>query len=238
LIRVYPGNERYRADHGWLQSRFSFSFADYYDPDNMHFGPMRVLNDDVVAAGKGFGMHPHREMEIVTIVLGGELEHRDSAGHSAITGWGGIQRMSAGTGIYHSEMNPSAGQEVSLLQMWFLPDTQGLEPSFETTRFDTGALRNRLVPVVSHAAEAGKVAKIHQDMTIYLSELDAGAEVAFEQPAGRLIFLFVLEGSVTLSGSVQLGTRDSARIGDHPSLAVSSAAGARFMLIDLPNATG
>jgi len=238
MIHSYPADERYHADHGWLQSRFSFSFADYYDPSNMQFGPMRVLNDDVIAAGKGFGMHPHREMEIVTIVLSGELEHRDSAGHGAITTWGGIQRMSAGTGIYHSEMNPSASQEVSLLQMWFMPGTQGLQPSYETTRFDTGALRNRLLPVVSHASEAGEGAKIHQNLTIYLSELDAGATVNFEQPTGRLIFLFVLEGSVKLPGGVLLGTRDSARIDDMPSLALSSPDGGRFMLIDLPNTSG
>jgi quercetin 2,3-dioxygenase len=235
MIRVYPAAERYHADHGWLQSHFSFAFADYYDPSNMQFGPLRVLNDDVVAAGKGFGMHPHREMEIVTLVLSGELEHRDSAGHSAVTTWGGIQRMSAGTGIYHSEMNPSASQPATLLQMWFLPEVRGLEPSYETTKFDPAALRNALVPVASHASVAGKVAKIHQDMTIYLSELEAGAQVRFEQPEGRLIFLFVLDGSVALSDDVQLGTRDSARMDDTPALTVSSASGGRFMLIDLPD---
>jgi len=236
MIHIYPASSRYSADHGWLKSSFSFSFADYYDPDNMQFGPMRVLNDDVVAPGKGFGMHPHREMEIVTLILGGRLEHRDSAGHRAVTTWGEIQRMSAGTGVLHSEMNPSDTEEVSLLQMWFMPAVRGLAPSYETTKFDTEAIRNRLLPVVSHdtAGAEGTVAKVHQDMTIFLSEPEAGRTVTFYQPEGRRIFLFVIEGEIDLGNGTVLGRRDSARITETTDLTIFSEKGARFMLIDLP----
>ncbi|SEG74575.1 pirin family protein [Paenibacillus sp. UNC499MF] len=233
MIKVFPASSRYSTDHGWLVSHFSFSFADYYDPDNTRFGPMRVLNDDTVQGGRGFGAHPHREMEIVTIVLEGRLQHEDSSGHRAVTTYGGVQRMTAGTGIIHSEMNP--GQEdVTLLQMWFDPEERGLEPSYETTEFRVEALKNSLLPVVSKSKAGPGVAGIHQDMSIYLSELDEGKAVTFEQPEGRRIFFMVLDGEAALNSGTILGKRDSARITETPSLTISSAAGARFMLIDLP----
>jgi redox-sensitive bicupin YhaK (pirin superfamily) len=236
MIQVYPASSRYHADHGWLISNFSFSFADYYDPENMQFGPMRVLNDDVVAPGKGFGMHPHREMEIVSLILSGQLEHRDSAGHRAITTWGEIQRMSAGTGVLHSETNPSATEPVSLMQMWFMPAERGIEPSYETTKFDIESMKNRLLPVVSHEVKGaeGKVAKVHQDMTIFLSEPEAGRTVTFHQPEGRRVFLFVIDGGIRVNNDIELGKRDSARITETPELSIYTENGARVMLIDLP----
>ncbi|WP_276354116.1 pirin family protein [Cohnella caldifontis] len=233
MIRIQRADDRYLADHGWLKSRFSFSFADHYDPDNVKFGVMRVLNDDSIAPSEGFGMHPHREMEIVTIVLKGRLEHKDSLGNRAATTWGGIQRMSAGTGIFHSEYNSSDEEQLELLQMWFLPERRGLTPSYETTAFDPGELRGRLVPVASSEGVAGKVARVHQDMTIYLSELGAGESLAFRQPAGRRIFLFVLEGELTANGET-LHRRDAARIEGTAEMSLASTTGAKLMLIDLP----
>jgi redox-sensitive bicupin YhaK (pirin superfamily) len=234
MITIQRAGERYSADHGWLKSNFSFSFADYYDPNNSHFGVMRVLNDDWIAAAQGFGMHPHREMEIVTIVLSGVLEHQDSLGNRAETTWGGIQRMSAGTGVYHSEYNISKEEPLELLQMWFLPGEKGGNPSYETTDFDTAGLANAFVPVTSTSSVEGKVAHINQDMTIYLSEPSEGKALTFTQSAGRKVFLFVLEGEICVNDDQKLGRRDAARIEDVVELTLVSPEGARIVLIDLP----
>jgi redox-sensitive bicupin YhaK (pirin superfamily) len=233
MIQVYPAQSRFTADHGWLKSNFSFSFAEFYDPANVQFGCMRVLNDDWVAANKGFGAHPHREMEIVSIVLSGELLHQDNMGHQAVTTWGGIQRMSAGTGVVHAELNPSPTEPVTFLQMWFHPETQGIDPSYEQTTFDLARLKNVLLPVVSKGSTDSEVADIHQELTIYLSELDAGKALTFNQQAPRdKAFVFVLKGSIEVNGTV-LQTRDSARITDTPDLTFQASEDAQFMLIDM-----
>lgn len=234
MIKIYPAASRYTADHGWLKSNFSFSFAEYFDPNNMSFGPMRVLNDDVVQPLRGFGAHPHREMEIVSIVLKGYLEHRDSTGQTATTTFGGIQRMSAGTGVVHSEMNPSSTEEVNFLQLWFEPDTPGLPPSYERTTFNVERLKNNLLPVVSKQFAGEEVAYIHQDMTIYLSKLDPKEKIAFTQKENRRIFFFVIEGDVILNEDSVLQKRDSARIEEITELKIETPSGAFFMLIDLP----
>ncbi|WP_064091813.1 pirin family protein [Rossellomorea aquimaris] len=234
MIKLYPGDERYQADHGWLKSWFSFSFAEYFDANNLNFGPMRVLNDDIIAPKKGFGAHPHRDMEIVSIVLNGQLKHEDNTGEKAVTTYGGIQRMTAGTGVVHSEVNPSVDEEVNLLQMWFLPEEKGLTPSYEKTEFDVSQLKNQLLPVVSKRyANGDAVANIHQDLTIYLSELDSNKTFEYEQEQGRNIFFFVLEGSVMIN-EVTLNRRDSARISDTTKLHIKGIENCRFMLIDLP----
>jgi quercetin 2,3-dioxygenase len=233
MFKIYRAADRFTADHGWLKSNFSFSFADYYDPNNMQFGPMRVLNDDVVQPLRGFGQHPHREMEIVSIVLKGQLKHEDSAGHDAVTTFGGVQRMSAGTGVIHSEVNPSSDEEVNFLQLWFIPEGHGLTPSYEKTEFEINQLKNALLPVVSKRV-GEKVAFIHQDLTIYLSDLDAGKELEFKQASGRRVFFFVIEGDVLLNKEAILGKRDSARITDTPQLVIKASNQSRFMLIDLP----
>jgi quercetin 2,3-dioxygenase len=234
MIQVYPAQSRYYADYGWLKTYHSFSFGDYYDPNNIHFGPLRVLNDDFVAPLRGFGAHPHREMEIVSIVLKGSLKHEDSAGHTATTTFGGVQRMSAGTGIIHSEVNPSATEEVNFLQLWFLPEVNGLTPSYERTTFDVAKMKNSLLPIVTKNPSSSEIAHIHQDLTIYLSDLEAGRELTFTQQEGRRIFFFVIEGDVALNGETTLHKRDSARIAETPMLRIASENGARFMLIDLP----
>lgn len=233
MIKVYREQDRFKANHGWLQSAFSFSFAEYYDPNNLNFGPMRVLNDDIVAPLRGFGAHPHKEMEIVSIVLSGYLKHEDSTGHSAVTTFGGVQRMSAGTGVVHSEVNPSKDEEVNFLQMWFLPEKSGITPSYEQTNFDVEKLKNSFLPVVS--TNAGEnIAHIYQDLTIYLSDLETGHELNFEQEAGRRIFLFVIEGELVLNEDEMLQKRDSARITDIHALRIKADKDTRFMLIDLP----
>ncbi|WP_416825556.1 pirin family protein [Ectobacillus polymachus] len=233
MIQVFPAESRYSAEHGWLHSRFSFSFAEYFDPANLQFGPMRVLNDDRVEPHRGFGMHPHQEMEIVSIVLEGFLKHEDSNGNTATTTFGEIQRMSAGTGIFHSEMNP-ADVEVNFLQMWFLPKELGTNPSYEKSSFSIEKMKNALLPVVSyHASNLEDVAFINQDLTIYLSDLDAEHSITFSQKSDRKTFLFVIEGEVKV-GDQWLNRRDSARIENEEELIFTTKEGSRFMVIDLP----
>ncbi|MCS7459337.1 pirin family protein [Paenibacillus doosanensis] len=232
MIQVYPASSRYSADHGWLQSNFSFSFGDYYDPDNTEFGPLVVFNDDVIAGHRGFGAHPHREMEIVSIVLRGQLQHEDSTGHKAVSGFGAIQRMSAGTGIIHSEVNPG-DEEVALLQIWFKPDQRQLPPSYETTSYDPSLMKNSLLPIVSNHS-GPNIAHIHQDLTLYLSELEAGQSLDFRQEEGRKIYVFVIEGSVALNGGDILQRRDAARIHGLSKLSLSAEQGATLLIMDLP----
>lgn len=234
MIQIYPASSRFTADHGWLKSNFSYSFAEYYDPNNLQFGSMRVMNDDWVAAGKGFGAHPHKEMEIVSIVLSGQLQHQDNAGNQATTTFGGIQRMSAGTGIVHAELNPSQTDPVEFLQLWFMPEVRGVAPSYEQTFFDVNALRNELLPIVSKHSDNENVARINQDLTIYLAKLDAGKSISFTQPVGRKVFLFVLEGSLHINNGSKLNKRDSARISEEQSLLLEATdQDVFFMLIDL-----
>ncbi|RXT13687.1 pirin family protein [Ammoniphilus sp. CFH 90114] len=234
MIKVYPAESRFTANHGWLKSSHSFSFAEYHDPNNMNFGPLRVLNDDFVAAGNGFGSHPHRDMEIVSIVLKGQLKHEDSTGGSEILRPGEIQRMTAGTGVVHSEFNPSNTEEVNFLQLWFLPEKRGLTPSYEQKAYDQNALKNQLLPIVSNHFKSESVASIHQDLTLYLSDLDAGNSLTFNQEANRKIFLFMIEGDVTLNEKTQLKKRDSVRITDLTELKIAGNSNAKLMLIDLP----
>lgn len=232
MITLFPGKSRYQANHGWLISNFSFSFADYYDPENLNFGPLRVLNDDIVEGNRGFGAHPHREMEIVSIVLSGALKHEDSTGRSAITRFGEVQRMSAGTGIIHSEVNPT-DEPVNFLQLWFTPKSNGIEPSYEATAYDPKQMENAFLPIVSHQSSQ-YVAHIHQDLTIYLSKLTQGKQLVYKQPVGRKIFLFVIEGDLILNSDVHLAKRDSVRVRETPQLHISASQDAFFMLIDLP----
>lgn len=233
MISIHKAASRFTADHGWLKSNFSFSFAEYYDPTNMSFGPLRVFNDDTVQPNMGFGAHPHKEMEIVSIVLKGALGHRDSTGRQEIVRPGEVQRMSAGTGIVHSEMNPSSTEDVQFLQLWFEPAQYGLTPSYEQKAYDSSKLTNRLHPVVS--AQGGEeTALIHQDLTLYLSKLETGQTLQFEQAAGRRIYLFVMEGELLLNQEQTLHRRDAARITDQPILQIDTSSGAFFMLIDLP----
>ncbi|MGN7763074.1 pirin family protein [Paenibacillus sp. 22594] len=233
MIQVYSADSAHRFDHGWLQGRHIFSFGDYYDPGNTAFGPMRVCNDDTIAPGRGFGAHPHSDMEIVSIVLSGRLRHEDNLGNVVETTFGGIQRMSAGTGAIHTEHNPSDTEQVRLLQLWFMPRTRGTAPSYGTGRFVPAKLQGRLLPVVA-SERSEEVVDIAQDMTIYLGRAQAGQTLDFEQEPGRRIFIYLIEGQLELSGDTVLKPGDSARIEDVSKLALTAAQDALVMLIDLP----
>ncbi|NMO94336.1 pirin family protein [Paenibacillus lemnae] len=233
MIQVKPAHDRYAAKSDWLESHFSFSFGPYYDPENIRFGPLRVLNDDIIQPGKGFGIHPHREAEVVSIVLKGQLKHEDSLDNVGILRYGQIQRMTAGTGILHSEFNPSQDEEAHILQLWFIPDQKQLPPSYEESSFDDQQLKNALHPVLSsHPGE--QAALIHQDVTLYLSRLDAGNELQFHQQEGRRIYVFLIEGEVLIQNEVTLAQRDEVRITDLHELTLKAKQDAFFLLIDLP----
>jgi len=234
VIKIYPAEERYSGNHGWLQCNFSFSFADYYDPSNLQFGPLRVFNDDYIQPLKGFGIHPHRDMEIVTFVLKGQLKHEDNTGGSEVLKPGEVQRMSAGTGILHSEMNSSTDEVTNSLQLWFHPSEKGIAPSYEQKKYDQMATKNQLLPVVSNRIKSEDIAYIHQDLTIYMSDLDTDKNLTFKQEDSRKIYVFVIEGKLFLNEKYQLKRRDAARITDLTRLDLSSQEGASFMLIDLP----
>lgn len=232
MIRIRKADERGHANHGWLNTYHTFSFSTYQDPEHIHFRSLRVMNEDWVAPGQGFGTHPHRDMEIVTYVLEGALEHKDSMGNGEVLRPGEFQRMSAGTGITHSEFNPSATEPVHLYQIWLFPERKGITPSYEQKRFPEEGRRNQLQLVASRGAEDGSLL-IHQDAKIFLSTLDAGRSVSHSPGAGRHAWLQVLRGSATLNGN-SLTTGDGAAVSDEESLTIASDAGAEIMLFDLP----
>lgn len=231
MIQVRNAKDRGHANHGWLDTYHTFSFSTYYDPDHVRFRSLRVMNEDIVAPGRGFGTHPHNDMEIVTYVLEGALEHKDSMGNGEVLRPGEFQRMSAGTGITHSEFNPSATEPVHLYQIWLFPERKGIEPSYEQKRFPELGRRNQLQLVASRNAENGSLL-IHQDARISLAQIDAGKEILQELPAGRFAWLQVLRGAVALN-DVPLNTSDGAAVSDERSLTIRATSDAEIMLFDL-----
>jgi redox-sensitive bicupin YhaK (pirin superfamily) len=232
MINIYPAEQRFSVDMGWVKSSASFSFGAYYDPNNTQFGVMRVCNDDEISAARGFGPHPHSDMEVVTVVLEGQIKHEDNLGNSIVTPAGGIQRMSAGTGIVHAEYNGSETETLRSLQLWFMPKERGLLPSFETSTYNPDQMRNRLLPVVTPEGSE-QAAKVHQDLTLYLSKMDQGESISFLQEQGRRIYVFVLAGELKVN-EVVLKRRDTARIEAVANLEITANEAAYFMLIDLP----
>jgi quercetin 2,3-dioxygenase len=231
MISIRKSNERGHADHGWLNTYHTFSFASYYDPRWMGFRSLRVMNEDRVAVGQGFGTHSHKDMEIVSYVLEGALEHKDSLGNGEVLRPGEFQRITAGTGISHSEFNPSRDQPTHFYQIWLLPQRNGLAPSYEQKRFDDSELRNALRIVASPEGENGSLT-IHQDARIFLAKLDAEKAIDFDLFPGRHAWLQVLRGAVTLNGTT-MDTSDGAAISDEPKLAIRAAENAEIMLFDL-----
>jgi hypothetical protein len=209
-VRIQRAAERAAFDFGWLDTHHSFSFGEYYDPANQNWGALRVLNDDVVAPGKGFGAHPHRDMEILTYVLSGELEHKDSMGNVGVVRAGGVQYLSAGTGIVHSEYNHSTSAPVHFVQMWVLPKARGLEPRYGQVDFTLADRQDTWLAVASGEAGVEAPIAIWQDATAYVARVEHAA-LKRTVAAGRLAFLFVGAGEVTLGGE-RLAAGDAARI--------------------------
>lgn len=231
LIQIRRAMERGYVHHGWLETYHKFSFGDYRDREHMSFRSLRVMNEDIVAPGRGFGTHPHQDMEIVTYVLEGVLEHRDSMGHGEILRPGEFQRMSAGTGITHSEFNPSESEPVHLYQIWLFPHTKGLTPGYEQKTFPPGERRNKLQLVASQDGQSGSL-RINQDARIYLSDVTADAILQHQLPDRRHGWLQVLSGSLTLNGD-RLDTGDGAAVSDEALLNIQAIKDAELMLFDL-----
>jgi redox-sensitive bicupin YhaK (pirin superfamily) len=231
MIRIRRAAERGHFNHGWLDTSHTFSFADYYDPAHMGFRTLRVLNDDRVAPGQGFGMHGHRDMEIVTYVLEGALQHRDSLGNGSVIRAGELQRMTAGTGVRHSEFNPSDRERVHLYQIWLLPERKGLEPSYEEFTLSEEQKRGRFRLVASPDGADGSLT-IHQDARLYLAALSPGEGVAHPIERGRAGWLQVLKGKVAVFGE-ELSAGDGVAVTDEEAVAVQATAPAEVLLFDL-----
>ena len=231
MITTRHAPDRGHADHGWLKTHHTFSFSDYYDPEQMGFRSLRVINEDVVAPGQGFGMHGHRDMEIVTYVLEGELQHKDSMGNGEVLRPGEFQHMSAGTGIRHSEFNPSETNPVHLYQIWLLPEKPGLQPSYSQKAFATEGRQDRWQVVASKEGREGSL-RINQDAAIELANLSSGSQLVKELATGRHAWLQVLRGAVTLNGQ-SLNTSDGAAISDETRLTLEAHGPAEVMLFEL-----
>ena len=231
MIVRRPAAERGRADFGWLDSRHTFSFGEYYDPRYMGFRALRVINEDRVKPGYGFGTHPHRDMEIISYVLDGALAHRDSMGTGSVIRPGDVQRMSAGTGVLHSEMNPSETEPVHFLQIWLLPDERGIEPSYEEKRFSTEEKQGRLRLVAARDARDGALA-IHQDVDLYAGVFPAGEGTRFTLRPGRHAWVQVARGGVALNGTT-LDQGDGAAVSDEAALDLVAAEDSEILLFDL-----
>ncbi len=228
MIEIRPSEERGHAAHGWLDSRFTFSFDQYHDPKHMGFRSLRVINEDHVAPAQGFGMHPHRDMEILTYMLEGALEHRDSSGNREVLRPGEIQKMSAGTGILHSEMNPSAEQEAHLLQIWLLPERKGLKPQYEQVKFRQGELEGGFRLIAGRDAAVS----IHQDAALYAAKLPAGGKAKHELEAGRYAWVQMARGAGTLNGkTVKAG--DGAALSGEEAVEFEAADASELLLFDL-----
>lgn len=232
MITPRPANARGYANLGWLDTWHTFSFADYHDPEHMGFGTLRVLNDDRVAPGAGFPTHGHRDMEIVTWVLDGALEHKDSLGTGSVIRPGEVQRMSAGSGIRHSEYNPSASQPTHLLQIWILPEAAGMAPGYEQKTIPAGEMAGHLRLIASRDGRDGSVL-IHQDTDIRVARLAAGQGVTHVPAPGRLLYVHVARGQVTLNGQPLAGG-DGARLHGETQVRIEATADAEVLLFDMP----
>ena len=228
-----PAAERGHANHGWLDSWHSFSFADYRDPAHVHFGPLRVINEDRVSAGQGFGTHAHADMEIISYVLEGELAHKDSMGTGSVIRPGDVQRMSAGSGVRHSEFNHSRTQPVHFLQIWIIPDVRGIAPEYEQRSFGAGEKRGRL-RLVASGDGADASLRIHQDARVYAGLFDGGEQARHALQPGRLGYVQVARGSIELNGQA-MAAGDGAMLRNEPGMDFSAGKDAEVLVFDLPS---
>jgi len=229
MITTRKANDRGHAEHGWLDSYHTFSFADYYDPQWMGFRSLRVINDDLVMPHAGFGMHPHRDMEIITYILSGQLAHQDSMGNGRVITPGEFQYMSAGTGVQHSEQNPNGQEAVHLLQIWIQPDAKGVQPRYQEKSMKDAATGLHLI--TSKTGRDGSIA-IHQDADLYLGKLDAGENLTHTLQPGRHAWLHVAEGEITLNGQTLTGG-DAVAVSDERALDLRGAKASQVLLFDL-----
>ena len=231
MTEIRRSNERGYADHGWLKSFHSFSFANYFDPEHVEFGPLRVINEDRVAPGQGFGTHSHRDMEIISYVLSGELAHKDSMGNGSTIRPGDVQRMSAGRGIMHSEFNPSKDNPVHFLQIWIQPDQQRIEPSYEEKRFSSEEKRGRLRVIASPDRADGSVL-IHQDARVYAGLFNGAEEAELPVKVGRRLYVHVARGSIT-ANDTKLMAGDALKLTDAAKLTLTGGQDAEVIVFDL-----
>jgi redox-sensitive bicupin YhaK (pirin superfamily) len=230
---LHKANTRGHANHGWLDSFHTFSFSNYHNPERMHFGVLRVLNDDHVAPGMGFGTHPHNNMEIISIPLEGDLEHKDSMGTTAVIKHGDIQVMSAGSGITHSEYNKNSDKPVKFLQIWVYPKTKNVEPRYDQITLNLADRKNKLQQILSPKADDEGV-WIHQDAWFHLTDMDAGTELEYTlKKPGNGVYAFVIKGDVTV-GSQALNTRDGLGVWDVNSLKLKATTGTELLLMEVP----
>ncbi len=230
---LHKANTRGHADHGWLNAYHSFSFASWYNPDRVQFGALRVLNDDTVAAGMGFGTHPHDNMEIITIPLEGDLAHKDSMGNAEIIKNGDVQVMSAGTGIQHSEFNPNKDKQTKLLQIWVFPKVRNVESRYQQITLNPEDRNNKLQQILSPNADDAGV-WIHQDAWFHLAKFDKDTSTTYQlKKEGNGVYAFILSGNVTINGQ-ELETRDGLGITDFETLDIKATSAAEFLLMEIP----
>ncbi|MGD0310416.1 MAG: pirin family protein [Acidobacteriota bacterium] len=231
MIKIRKGEERGHFDHGWLNTYHTFSFADYFDREHMGYSDLRVINEDRVQPGQGFGTHSHRDMEILSYVLEGALEHKDSMGNGSVIRPGDVQRMTAGSGVQHSEFNPSADQAVHFLQIWILPERKGLTPGYEQKYFAPDEKRSRLCLIASQDGQEGSVT-IHQDARVFACLMENGKQMTYSMPKGRHAWLQVTKGGLWLNGN-RLRQGDGASASDEESLLIKADGVAETLLFDL-----
>lgn len=231
MINVIPSEKRHFTDMGWLQTYWLFSFSNYYDPTNINHGALRVFNDDIVLPGKGFGIHPHEEMEIISVVLEGEMEHQDTMGNTTVIKKNDVQRMTAGTGLQHSEWN-HADSPVHFFQIWVLPQVKGLTPSYDQKNFHHESWRNQLTLLAGGQAPNGAVS-LNTDALVYRTELDAGQSVTYETGENRKLFGYIIEGHARADG-IKLKSRDQARIHAQKTVELRGDTKTEILLIDIP----
>jgi redox-sensitive bicupin YhaK (pirin superfamily) len=235
MIQVRPAGERGETRIDWLDSKHTFSFADYYDPKNMGFGALRVINDDRVAPARGFGTHPHRDMEILSYVVEGELQHKDDMGNGSVIRRGDVQRMTAGTGVLHSEFNPSKSAPVHFLQIWIVPEKTGLDPGYEQKHFSSAEKKGRLRLVASRDGRDGSVT-VHQDVRVYAGELSAGERATLPLAKDRAAWVQIVSGRAKVNGK-DLGAGDGAGLAEEDAVDIVGSGEAELLVFDLARGT-
>ncbi len=230
---LHRADQRGHADHGWLNAHHSFSFASWYDPSKVHFGMLRVLNDDIVAPGEGFGMHPHNDMEIITIILEGALQHKDNMGNGSVIRPGDVQVMSAGTGVMHSEFNPSDKEKVNLFQLWIFPKEKGIKPRYDQKTFSPAERKNIFQPVASGFKKNGEL-YIHQDAMLSLGDVEKDKTVSYNMAKpGNGAYIMVINGKVEIAGET-LSKRDAIGVADSASVDIKALENAQLLVVDVP----